>query len=234
MKRTEANCCGGQCASLKHSLLSELEGEQRCAIKNYVLTLSLKKGQAIFEQGKESQGFFCIKSGKVKVSLETYNDDSVTVDVLADKGMIGYTSLISESNFYSATCLTDATVCYIPKVAVKGYLGAFPGVEVHIKSEIGKEYARLVSLVTTLRSKTVQQRTAETLIRLGGIFGEDSNNCIDFEITKEEISKLIGSSIESVFRTLSVFKEKGLIENVDKKIKICNWQKLRVVAKLYD
>jgi len=232
MAESNGGCCKG-CASLNDCLLSEVSDGDRCRIKEHSVEISLKKGQNIFEQDRKTQGYFCIRKGKVKLGLKASNDDAITLSILADKGMIGYHTLVSNKNPYTATCLTDTEVCFIPGVVISKQVGTNPQIESRIRKMLGEEYMELTSLVISLRSKTIPQRTAEILIKLQTIFGKDDKNWIAFEFTKEELANLIGSSTESVFRALSSFKEKEYIEFDRRKIKICNESKLRSIGKIY-
>jgi CRP/FNR family transcriptional regulator, polysaccharide utilization system transcription regulator len=229
----KGNCCVGQCTSLEGSVLSELTEKERCVIRNYSLTVNFKKGQNIFEQGKGAEGLFCIQQGKIKVALESNDGQRVTVNLYADQGTIGHQSLFSSTNIYTATCLTDSTVCFLPKNVLRSYLPLHPSMASRVNEIISKEFIQLNELVLSMRTKSVVQRLAEGLIKLQNIFGKDKHDNIDIELTKEEIAFLVGSSTESIFRTLSDFKKKRFIEIRERRIKILNETKLRSMGKIF-
>lgn len=229
-----SNCCRGTCASLEESVLKELSIQERCALRSQSVMINLKKGQNIFEQGKESEGLFCIQKGKVKVALEAHNGDRVTVNLLADRGTLGHQNLHNATNACTATCLTDTVVCFLPKRLVKTYLNANPAMAERLNTIIAKEMNHLNDVILSLRSKSVVQRLAESLIRLQNIFGKDSDNCIDLDITKEELSLMVGSSVESIFRILSDFKLKNYVEVKGRRIRILGETKLRSLGRIYN
>lgn len=229
-----SNCCHGACASLEESVLNELSVQERCALRSHSVTINLKKGQNIFEQGKESEGLFCLQKGKVKVELEAQNGDRVTVSLFSDRGTLGHQNLYTPTNACTATCLTDTVVCFLPKSQVKPYLATYPAMSKRLSAIIAKEMNQLNDVILSLRSKSVVQRLAESLIRLQNIFGKDSNNCIDLDLTKEELSLMVGSSVESIFRILSDFKSKSYVEVKERRIRILSESKLRSLGRIYN
>lgn len=233
MGTMKGNCCQGECASLKESVLSELTDQERCSLRSNSITLNLKKGQNIFEQGRASEGIFCIQKGKIKVALEAHNGEKVTVNLYYDKGTLGHQSFFENTNAYTATCLTDAVVCFLPKNVLKRNINSYPSISRRVNEMVGKELLQLNDVILSLRSKSVVQRLAEALIKLQNVFGKTSDDFINIELTKEEIAFLVGSSIESIFRTLSDFKTKQYIELNERKIRILNETKLRSLGKIY-
>ncbi len=225
-------CCSGECNSLKYSWLRDLEKQDRCAMLEYVVSISLKKSQNLFEQGASAQGFFCIRKGIVKLVLDTGNGESITIDLYSDKGMLGHHCLISATNFYTATCLTDAEVCFIPKSIMLKVKPISSSIDANILGKIGSEYVRLNEVISSLRTKSVLQRTAEVLVRLQAMFGNDAEEAIKFYVTKEELANIIGSSVESVFRTLATLKQKKYIDFEKSRIWIRNPVKLQEISRI--
>ena len=225
-------CCSGECTSLKYSLLRDLEKQDRCAVMEYVVSVNLKKGQNLFEQGANAQGFFCIRKGIVKLALDTGNGDSTTIDLYSEKGTLGHHCLISPTNFYTATCLTDAEVCFIPKSIMLKLKPSNASIDMNILSKVASEYSRLNEVISSLRTKSVLQRTAEVLLRLQTIFGHDSEEAINFYVTKEELANIIGSSVESVFRALASLKQKKYINFEKSRIWIKHQVKLQEISRM--
>jgi CRP/FNR family transcriptional regulator, anaerobic regulatory protein len=196
------------------------------------VSMNLKKGQHLFQQGASSQGFFCIRKGVVKLGLDTANGESVTVDLYANCGMLGHHSILSPTNFYSATCLTDTEICFIPKSVIQRIQTNKLSMDTKLWAKVGEEYNRLNDVISNLRSKSTLQRTATALLRLHTMFGTDTDGAINLYVTKEELANIIGSSVESVFRTLGRLREKKYIDFEKSKIWIREELKLRTIARL--
>jgi len=85
-------------------------------------------------------------------------------------------------------------------------------------------------LIKDIAQKTVRERLAETLLMLDQTFGKDEEGFINVNLTREDISSIIGTATESVIRILSEFKTDGLISLKGKKIGIGNYSKLESIS----
>ena len=81
-----------------------------------------------------------------------------------------------------------------------------------VTNQTGNEYARLNEVILSLRMNSVLQRTAEALLRLQVKFARDPEGVISFYVTKEQLAKIIGSSVESVSRTLAWLKQTNYLD----------------------
>lgn len=83
----------------------------------------------------------------------------------------------------------------------------------------GQEFPVEISLShseATLAYNSVRQRIAEALLKL-----TSANNQVDkIQVSREDLAKMVGTAPESVIRGLSDFKEEGLIEIENGKIKV--------------
>ena len=70
----------------------------------------------------------------------------------------------------------------------------------------------------------VPVRIANILLRLYQVHGDE------IPFTKKEISELVGTTLETTFRTLSEFQEKGLINSARGKIFIKNPEGLETLV----
>jgi CRP-like cAMP-binding protein len=70
---------------------------------------------------------------------------------------------------------------------------------------------------------SVRKRMAEALVKL---HQQQSNQTEGFKITREDLAAMAGMATETVSRTLSDFKDEGLIEKKGSLITILNAQKL--------
>ena len=59
---------------------------------------------------------------------------------------------------------------------------------------------------------SVRKRVAEALIFLKDKFEEEGEGNFNMSISREDLANIVGTSPESVIRTLSDFKDEGLIE----------------------
>ena len=70
----------------------------------------------------------------------------------------------------------------------------------------------------------------KTLDRLVVDLNVDTEDFITINLTREDLSSIVGTATESVIRILSEFKSEGLIELKGKKIKILNLKKMKLIS----
>lgn len=58
-----------------------------------------------------------------------------------------------------------------------------------------------------MAQKTTRQRLAEMLLWLKETFGLDENDCIDVNLTREEIANMVGTATESLIRLIGDLKK---------------------------
>lgn len=211
-----------RCSAFKDSFLKDLSDDELDQLKSQSITLHYKKGQSLFIQHKLSEGMFCIKSGQVKVGFETSLGDQMTLKIINNTGTVGQHCLHLDRNLNSAFCISDTQTCFFPKRIIKKVANSNSLLSNRIISILQEDIQQLHYVIGNLRSKSIQQRVAEALLHLQSVCGKNNHGYIQIELTKEELSRIVGASVESVFRTLSEFKKLKIIKTNKRKILIIN------------
>jgi CRP-like cAMP-binding protein len=84
--------------------------------------------------------------------------------------------------------------------------------------------------MVSMAQKNVKERLAETLIYLEETFGKNEDGSLVIQLSREELSGMIGTATESCIRLLSDFNKLGLIELSGKKIVLKDINKLRKIS----
>jgi CRP-like cAMP-binding protein len=216
-----SNACA-LCPAYHDSFLLDLSNEELDQLKSQCISIHYKKGQSLFLQHNRSEGMFCLKSGQVKITFETSLGDPMTVKIINNVGTIGQHCLCLDRNAHSAICLSDTQTCFFPKRAVRSIAHTNTSFSNRILSILQEDNLQLQYVIGNLRSKSIQQRVAEALLHLERVCGKNNLGYIQIDLTKEELSRIVGASVESVFRTLSEFKTQKWIKTNRRKIQICN------------
>jgi CRP-like cAMP-binding protein len=77
-----------------------------------------------------------------------------------------------------------------------------------------------------LAYQSVRQRVANILIKLDVPLSAPQNEATSISVARKDLSKMVGTSTESLNRTLADFKDEGLIELHEKMIKIVQRSRL--------
>ena len=81
--------------------------------------------------------------------------------------------------------------------------------------------------VERLAYDSVRKRVANSLIELQKKYSETTGENFEIAISRNELASMVGTSPETVIRTLSDFKEEALIEVKGSKIKIIKSKELQ-------
>jgi len=221
-----SNC--EQCIIREFSALKVLEKGDLLKIANCKTSITVKKGENIFEEGQNINGVFCIKSGVCKISKLSDNGKNHIVKLISKGELLGQRSLINEESLnLTATALEDMQVCFIPKTEIIGFFHSNSNFSMEILRNICEDLKEADNDLVNMAQKTVKERLARTLLYLQDKFGTDTDSTLKIQLSREELSGLIGTATESCIRLLSEFKKDGLIDLIGKKISIVNEKELR-------
>jgi len=187
-----------------------------------------KKKQILYAEGSLSNALFFVVKGKVK-SFKTNSDGrEYIVGLHKDGDFIGYMSLIEESQYNdSAMTMEESELCIIPKKEFFALL--------YSNKEIAKKFIKMLSSniieneerLVKLAYNSVRKRVSESLLMLQKSY---QNKAIEgnfsMHVSREDLASITGASKETVIRTLSDFKEEGLIEISGSTITIVKEEKL--------
>lgn len=169
-----------------------------------------KKDQVIYYEGDKGSGIYLLISGKVKSIKLAEDGRELMTGIYATDDYLGVQAMLSgEAYSDTATALEDSALCLIPKDQLEQLLNLYP--------EVGREFIKL--LANDIREKeeqllqlayhSVRKKMAEAILRL---YRKQSSMDESFKVSREDLAAMAGMATETVSRTLSDFKDEGLIE----------------------
>jgi CRP-like cAMP-binding protein len=220
-----------QCIVRQISSLKALKKEELLEIANCKTTITIKKGDAIFEEGDALKGVFCIKDGVGKLSKLSSNGKDQIVKLVKSGELLGQRSIISEeATNLSAIAIEDMEVCFIPKSKILDFFNQNNAFSMNMMKTICGDLKDSDDNMVAMAQKTVRERLAFILLYIEDTFGKDVDGALQLQLSREEISGLIGTATESCIRLLSDFKKLGYIDLVGKKIIILKKAELIKIA----
>lgn len=208
-----------QCIVREFSCVKALNKEELLRMSESKTAFTVKKGQAIFNEGDIINGVFCVKEGTCKiVKLGSNGKDSVLK--LVNKGKIlGQHAVISEEkSSLSAIAVEDMNVCFIPKSEIMNFFNLNNKFSLEITKEICNELKEANEATSNHSNKNVKERLASALLHLNNIAGITLSGELNIQLSREEIAGMVGTATESCIRLLSELKKSNLIDLVGKKI----------------
>src|SRR5690606_31344584 len=126
---------------------------------------------------------------------------------LISKGdVLGERSLVNEEPLnLSATALEDMEVCFIPKAEVMGFFKNNIDFSLEVLRNVCENLKEADNDLVNMAQKTVKERLAYTLLYLKDKFGINEDRTLKIQLSREELSGIIGTATESCIRLLSDF-----------------------------
>lgn len=173
-------------------------------------TRQFKKNQVIYYEGDKGNGLYLVIKGRIKTLKMAEDGRELMTGIYTADEYLGIHSLLSNETYSeTATALEDSLLCLIPKDQLDELLNLYP--------EVGREFIRL--LANNIRDKeeqllqlayhSVRKRMAEAMLRLHKQYTDTTES---FKISREDLAAMAGMATETVSRTLSDFKDEGLID----------------------
>lgn len=219
------------CLVRQLNALKSLNKDQLKRISDSKISKSIKKGDAIFEEGEKLNGVFCVRNGVSKLSKMSDNGKDTIIKIATRGEILGQRSVITEEKTnLSAVAVNDMEVCYIPKVHLLDGITDNPKFVKAILLQMAKNLNSADNVTVNIAQKTVKQRLAEVILHLDKNFGVDAEGFIVMILTREEIANILGTAKETFIRTLTNFKKQGWILTDGKRIKIKDYKALSRLA----
>jgi CRP/FNR family transcriptional regulator len=207
------------------SVFANLNGaEIETLNKNKSCTL-YKKGQALFHMNTRPLGVFCVNSGTIKVYRVGVDGKEQIIKVSAGGDLLGYKALLSSQQYeHTAVALEDCVVCFIPKEEFLKLLQPESQFYMTLLKAVCEEHSQITNRMTQMAQMSVRQRLALTLLMLKDTYGieQKQQGEIEINLSREDLSNIVGTATESLIRLLNQFKKEGLISSKGRKIKILN------------
>ncbi len=170
--------------------------------------------------------YFIIK-GKVK----TFKIDKVGNEFICglykEGDFFGYLDLLENSNYSeSAIALEDAELRLIKRDDFFALIYHNRDVANKLIKLLSENVQEREDRLIKLAYNSVRKRVAEALLLLQKKYQHEGNKEFTIAISRDDLSSLVGASKETVIRTLTDFKEEGLIHIAGSKITLVKPEKL--------
>ncbi len=219
------------CNISEFSLFKSLNTEEMELLNSSIRCNKYKKNEIIYREGKRITGCYCLKKGILKI-YKTGIDSKPQIVAFAIKGDItGYRSVLSnEVACTTAEVIEDAEVCFIPSEIIFSLIKKNSDFALSLIQLTCRELDQANIFIKDIAQKTVRQRLAEVLLMLENTFKIDTEGYISVNLTREDISSIVGTATESVIRILGELKNENLIKIKGKKIGIIDKKKLNLIS----
>jgi CRP-like cAMP-binding protein/ActR/RegA family two-component response regulator len=178
--------------------------------------------QFIYTEGDEPIRLYFVQAGRVKTTKATDAGKELITGFYQPGEFFGYQALLEQTPHHdSAVAVEESTLLYIPAEEFTDLLLRNAEVsQQFIRLLAGREREREQQLVE-MAYHSLRRRVADALLRL-----HEPANPLIF-LTREELAAVVGTAPESLSRTLSEFRQDGLLELTPRSIRVLHPEGLR-------
>ncbi len=195
-------------------LFRNLSANERQGLVSYVREKSFSKGETIFLEGRPSDSVWLVKEGRVHL-LHYLSEGRAQTTCVMTPGESFCCLPTLDRGTYPATAVaaTRASVLQIPTRIFHELMGKSPAMLQDTLCVFGSRL-RQVEAKGCMIHDPVERRVAQALLTLQKKFGQT------IPLTRQEVADLVGTTVETVIRTISRFQKEGWIRSTRGKIQL--------------
>ena len=188
-------------------------------------------GEVIFKEESASTSVYVIQKGRVKLYRTDNHGNRHLISLLGAGDIIGFRTLLAnEPHSVTAEAIEPTSVCVAPRNKLLELFNISGDVAQDLMKKLATELRVTENMMDSLLHHSVKQRTAQLLLSL--VIQQENQSTEPLKVVKlqrTEMAQLIGTTPESLSRTLATFGEIGLIETSRTNITVLDQAGLKAV-----
>jgi CRP/FNR family transcriptional regulator, nitrogen oxide reductase regulator len=187
----------------------------------------------VFTEGDPAGRFYLLLDGHIRVIRTTPNGDQIIVLHIAPGQLFGIAAAMRRDT-YPATAITadECLTLSWPNTLWHKFAEEYPGFATENYKTLGERMGEVNNRVVEMATQHVEQRVANTLLRLINQNGKKVENgiVIDFPITRQNLSEMTGTTLHTVSRLLSAWQKDGLVASTRKRVVVTDPHRLVTIS----
>jgi len=177
-------------------------------------TATYPKGALLFMERQEARGAFLLCEGEVKLSISSSEGKTLIMRVAKAGEILGLMAAMSGGSYeVTAETIHPCQVAFVRREDFQRFVAKYSEASQGVARQMTMQYqAACEQLRTVGLSASAQEKLARLLLAWSaGIEQTKGGTRIKIPLTHEEIAEFIGTTRETVTRTLSDFKVRHLV-----------------------
>lgn len=195
-------------------VFQNLTSEEVKSLAQSALRRVYERGQAVFLQGEPAREMFLLKAGRVKLSKVTEDGSEITLDIRKTGDFLGE-NMLSEAVDYPVTawCLEKTLTCGFDQNRFEKIVLQHPNIGLQVIRNLSDRINWLTARVGSMSATNLEDRLCGILMNVAREHGDRSSQgfVIQFPLTHEDLSFLVGAHRVSITRAMKSLREAGKI-----------------------
>jgi len=188
-----------------------------------------RKGETIFSEGEDGNGFYVVITGRIKIFKLSPDGKEQILHFFGPGEPFGEVPVFTGQHFpANAAAIEESRVFFFPRKSFVELIKRNPSLALNMLAVLSKRLRRFAALIDDLSLKEVPGRLAAYLLYLSD--QNKGSKDLDLTITKAQLASLLGTIPETLSRILGKLSSQGLIETDGRRIRILNSDAVRTLA----
>ena len=210
-------------------LFNGLPEDQIVAIKKIAVENKINKGEIIFSEGDEGNGFFVVADGRVKVFKVSTEGKEQILHIFGPGQPFGEVPVFAGQKFPANAQAIDRTrVLFFPRASIVNLISANPSLALNMLAVMSKKLLQFAVQIENLSLKEMPARLASYLIFLAD--EQNKGDLVTLKISKGQLASTLGTIPETLSRAFAKLSGQNLINVDGKKITLLDRRGLENLA----
>jgi CRP-like cAMP-binding protein len=195
-------------------VFQNLRSEELTALAQRAMRKVHERGGSIFMQGEKADTMFLIKAGRVKLSKVMVDGTEITLDIRKAGDFLGENMLSEEIDYpVTAWCMEKTLICGFTKTSFEKIVLDYPNIGLQVIRNLSTRIATLTDRVGSMSITNLEDRLHRVLANVAREHGSRGPRgfVIQFPLTHEDLSFLVGAHRVSITRAMKNLRESGKI-----------------------
>jgi CRP/FNR family transcriptional regulator len=220
------------CRMQEHLLTSQLTPALRQELNSFAFRVSLPGGSTVFQEGNAANGIFILRKGRAKVAMNSELGRTVILYLAAPGELLGLSSVISGTPRQVSAITIEP--CELDLVRRDDFLEFLNNHEAQFRAaldELAQQHSCILNAIRRLSlAPSLLANLARFLLGLNCPDNKPQTDKIHLKHTQEEIAQQLGTTRESITRTLAKLRKEHIIEQRGRVLTILNRSLLEHIA----
>jgi CRP/FNR family transcriptional regulator len=208
----------------------DLSDDQLLEVKKIVISRQFSRGELIFSEGDHGDGFYVVAAGLVKIFKLSVDGKEHIMRIVGPGQAFGQVSVYAGRTFpASAQTIAQSHLLFLPRTAFVDLIADNASLALSMLASLSMRLREFTVHVERLALKEVPGRLAAYLIHLLDV-QQREQPVVSLNISKVQLSSLLGTTPETLSRILSRMADGGLIEREKRDFRIMDVPGLEELA----
>ena len=193
------------------SLFEGLSAAEITAVSGLIFEKSFGKGETIFFEGDDADGFYLVSSGQIKVFKMNPMGKEHILHIFGPGEPVGEVPVFSRQPFpATAEAIIKSTTYFFPRKDFVSLIEQNPSIALNMLAVLSRRLRQFATQIENLSLKEVPARLAGYLLYTAEEQGD--TDVVMLPVSKGQLASLLGTIPETLSRIFARMSEEGLIQ----------------------